>query len=204
MLNSANKNLAILRALANIRVADEVAVIEVSVPAADRATTRAGWVKPDICVITDVGFEHMRSHGGSLDNVIANKARVAVGLKTRGIFVIPEKDGVTEKLRHEILSHGDFSFRVFGYGRECDAYIIKEEFDGFSWDITANIEGMTVAYNLPLLEEYAPKASLAVLLTAFYVGADLHKAVRDYASYQQYSSSGNFYEFVHPRGRFYL
>lgn len=71
-------------------------------------------------------------------------------------------------------------------------------------DITANIEGMTVAYNLPLLEEYAPKASLAVLLTAFYVGADLHKAVRDYASYQQYSSSGNFYEFVHPRGRFYL
>lgn len=48
-------------------------------------------MKPDIAVITNIGPEHLRQHGGSIENVIENKSRVAYGLKDNGLIIIPNQ-----------------------------------------------------------------------------------------------------------------
>ena len=204
VLNSANKDVPIYRALASIRKNDEIVIVEVAVPAPRRGQKRSSWINPNLCVITDIGLEHIKSHGGKIENVIVNKSEVAASLQKGGKFIIPQKGELTQKLKKSILKHGDFEILLFGEDNSCNAYIIKQEFNGFGWNITAQIESETIEYILPLLEEYAPKNSLAVLLTAYHLGINLEKAVKNYNSYSQYGSSGNFYKLSGKSGSFYL
>ncbi|MFW5442774.1 MAG: Mur ligase family protein [Methylococcaceae bacterium] len=204
VLNSANKNVPIWRALSCIRTNDQVAIIEVAVPKAGRGKKRARWVRPDICVITDIGLEHITAHGGKLENVIINKAEVAKGLQPGGKFIIPDKKGITDKLRQEISRHGDFEIFLFGEDDSCNGQLLSQKFTGFGWDIKARIEDKIIEYRLPLLEEYAPLSSISVLLTAYHLGADIDKSVLEYNDYQQYDSSGNFFKLKNSKGNFYL
>ncbi len=204
VLNSANKDAPIWRALGAIRKNDEVAIVEVAVPAPGRGKQRARWVSPDICIISAIGLEHVKSHGGTLNHVITNKAEVVKGLPQGGLVIIPDIADLTDKLIKEINKHGDFKILLFGENENCHAQILNKHFNNFDWDIKARIEDQLIEYHLPLLEEYAPHNSLCVLLTAYHLGVDISKSAMQYGDYRQYGSSGNFYQLQNSKGRFYL
>lgn len=204
VLNSANQNVPIWKALGGIRSNDVLAIIEVAVAAAGRGRRRSAWVLPDLCVITDIGLEHIKLHGGSLANVIHNKAEVAKGLKQGGVFIIPNRKGITSQLKSAIEQHGNYNILLFGGSDECNAQLLKKEFNNFGWKIKARIEDQVVEYSLPLLEDYAPLSSLSVLLAAYHLGGDLSRCTQEYSSYKQFSSSGNFYEIENKKGKFHL
>jgi len=204
VINSANKEIPIWRALGSIRKNDKIAIIEVAVPGPGRGKQRSRWVKPNICIITDIGLEHIQTHGGTLENVIANKSEVAKGLMDGGKFIIPQKKNITNLLLKEINKYGNFEILLFGNDEKCNAQILKQKFTDFGWDITARIEDQVINYNLPLPEEHAPLSSLSVLLTAYHLGADLNKCVEQYTSYKQYASSGHMYKLKNTEGDFFL
>lgn len=193
MLDSKNVDIPIWRALASIHADAQVAIVEVAVPGRGRGSRRSRWVRPNICVITDVGLEHVGSQGKTIDDIIFNKTKVANGIQQGGNFIIPEKANLTDKIRTHIRELCDTNILVFGESDDCDAQLLSAKFNGFSWDVIARIVDTKIEYSLPLLEDYAPKSSLAVLLTAHLLGAELTSAVREYPTYRQYASSGHFY-----------
>ena len=193
-LNSGNMDLPIWANLASMRSADSHAIFEVAVPGPGLGATRALYVRPDLGVITAIGAEHIKQHGGTIADIIANKASVARGLRPGGTMIVPGHTPLLEQLRTEIRKHSpDATILCFGTESHCNAQLIEKQHDGFAWAVTARIGEEVVSYHLPLLEDYAPESSLAVLLAAQVIGADVPEVVRNYADYRQFKTSGKFY-----------
>jgi len=66
--------------------------------------------------------------------------------------------------------------------------------------VRAEILGERIEYDLPLLERYAPLASVGVLLQAKLLGAEVAACVGEYADYRNFESSGNLYRVPVGRG----
>jgi len=72
--------------------------------------------------------------------------------------------------------------------------LVGAEYNNFEWDVVAAIMGETVRYKLPLIEDYAPLASVGVLLMAKLLNANLKLSASQYINYKNYESSGNLYK----------
>ena len=72
------------------------------------------------------------------------------------------------------------------------------------WRVRADILGEIIEYDLPLWENYAPLASVSVLLMAKLLGADLQACAAEYADYRNFESSGNMYRIKTAKGSIWV
>lgn len=206
-LNSANKSLPIYRGLTSIPKDCEIAIIEVAAPGYSLAKKRANYVKPNIAIITNIGPEHLRQHGGSIENVIENKSRIAYGLNDNGIIIIPNQKeyNTKEKMTNYIKKiNPTLQILTFGESEDNDAYIIEKEFINLNWELKVKINEKYIRFKLPFLEEYSVKAVLPILLVCDKLGLDLNEVIKRYDNYKHYASSGNFYKVTLNEKTFYL
>jgi UDP-N-acetylmuramoyl-tripeptide--D-alanyl-D-alanine ligase len=66
----------------------------------------------------------------------------------------------------------------------------KFDNDMLTWWVEANIEGKLLSYQVPLLGEHAPLASVSVLLAIHHLGFDVAQAARDYAGVKSAETMG--------------
>lgn len=191
-LDSANKEAPVMRTLAALPQDTAVAIVEVAVPADNIGQERAFFVRPDYCVITGIGPEHLKSHK-TLDHLVRNKAGVVAGLRPEGRCLLNGDDPYFLQLQEAVRDLSACPILVFGSAPGCEGRLIDAVFEGFRWRVFAEILGEHFEYELPLLEHYAPLASVGVLLQAKLLGADVAACVGEYADYQNYESSGNLY-----------
>lgn len=206
-LNSANESLPIYRGLTSIPKDCEIAIIEVAAPGYSLAKRRSNYVKPNIAVITNIGPEHLKQHGGSIENVIENKSRVAYGLNDKGIIIIPNQKeyNTKEKMTNYIKKiNPTLQILTFGETEDNDAYIIEKEFSNLGWELEVKINEKNIRFKLPFLEEYSVKAVLPILLVCDKLNLDLNEVVKKYDNYKHYASSGNFYKITYNEKTFYL
>lgn len=197
-LSSKNLKRSVWRTLAAIPRRAECAIVEVAIPTSGVGRERALLVRPDFCVFTGIGPEHMRSHR-TLERLIHNKADAVTGLRPGGRVVINADDEHFEALRTAIRRRSDASILTFGSAEWCDGRLIEASFEQPAWHVRAEVLGEEVVYTLPLLERYAPVASVGVLLMARLLGVELAAAAAEYAGYRNFMSSGNLYR-IHLDG----
>lgn len=189
---SANKELPVMRAIASLTEGTEVFVVEVAVPGRYIGRDRSSFVRPDFCVIAGIAPEHLKSHR-SMENLLHNKAEVTAGLRPGGCCLLNGDDAEFPGLREAVARRSGCAVRVFGSAPGCDGRLLAAHFAGDRWRVEADILGERIAYELPLLESYAPLASVGVLLQARLLGADLAACVAEYTDYRHFNSSGNLY-----------
>lgn len=202
-LDSANLQYPVWRALTAIPRETEVAIIETAVPAATIAEDRSFFIRPDYCVITGIGFEHLSSHK-TVNNLILNKAAVVTGLRPGGKCILNADDPSFGEVHNAVRSYSYCEILSFGSSSKCAGRLVSAKYNDFQWQIVAEILGETVHYTLPLIEDYAPLASVSVLLMAKLLGADLQASASEYLTYKNFESSGNLYEVQLEEGRFHV
>lgn len=202
-LDSSNLNVPILCSMASIGVSDRVEVIEASVASGGVGTTRSLMVRPDICVITEVGVAHIATHG-SMEQLIHNKASIVEGLKETGICILNADSVNYDRLREAIYNRRYVRTATFGSSPRCDAQLLERDFDAEAllWRVRARIGAKEYRYVVPLLGEHVPLASLAPLLCVHLLGYDVEQAARDYGGFRSTPTMGRLSEIEGPRGRF--
>lgn len=202
-LDSANLQHPIWRTLTAIPKTAKVVIVEAAVPAAGIGQDRSFFIRPDFCLITGIGMEHLSSHK-SINNLILNKAAVVTGLRPGGKCILNADDHYFDEVLAAVKLYSDCEILTFGSSPLCSGRLISQQFANFEWKVCADILGETILYTLPLIEDYAPLASVSVLLVAKLLGADPKRSASEYASYKNFESSGNLYEVYLDQCPFYV
>lgn len=202
-LDSANLQNPVWRALAAIPRDAQVAIIEAAIPTAFAGTDRSFYIRPNHIVLTGIGFEHLSSHK-TLDNLIINKVSSLKGLRPGGSVLLNADDPFYSQVLSEVRKVSKCKVYTFGSDEKDDGFLIHAFFDDFQWFIKARILDEVIEYRVPLPENYAPLASVSVLLMAKLLGCDLRQCATQYQSYQHFESSGNLFEVSLATGRFQI
>lgn len=193
-LDSKNMTVATCLALANTKQHHQISLIEVAVPQLRKGIVRSSLIKPDLCVITEIGYEHLAAHG-SVEKLIAAKASVVSSLQPNGCCLIKSEPRYYQKLRNKILSYGDIPIITFGNLADDYAQLLGADFDSerLGWHVHARVASEEYAYFLPVIEDHAPLSSLGVLAAISQSGLDMAKAIDRFNSYQPFQTSGRYY-----------
>ncbi len=202
-LDSANQREPVWRALTAIPKDTDIAIIETAIPGDNYGEHRSFFVRPNFCVITGIGFEHLGKHK-SIGNLIRNKAAVVTGLRPGGRCILNADDVHFNEIHDAVRSFSGCDILTFGSSSTCSAVLVSARFDKLRWSVTANVLGEEVRYTIPLIENYAPLASVGVMLMAKVLGGNLQRSAREYPSYSNFESSGNLYEVQTDGGKFYV
>jgi UDP-N-acetylmuramoyl-tripeptide--D-alanyl-D-alanine ligase len=191
--------------MASVGKNDKLEIVEASVANPGRGITRSNLVKPDLCVITSMGYAHVDIHG-SVQNMIKNKAEIVHGLKRDGICVINATSVNFDRIREEIYKIKYVDFKTFGVNPKCNAYLIESKFDNkkFLWNIKASIEGLEVEYQVHLVGEHVPVSSLAPLLTVYHLGYDVKKAAESFKDFRSAETMGKISKIKAEDKEFYF
>ena len=202
-LNSANYAASNYCNLASIKKDTEVFIMEQPISSKSKMGQRAGYVKPDIGVLTSIGHEHIERFG-SIKGIIKRKTLIAGALSKKGIMIIPRDDPHYREIYKAVKKYPHIQILTFGSHVSCHARILYQQWQDFGWNIVARIEDRIVAYRIPFFEEYAPLASLPVLLAGYHLGADAHKMADEYIQAHNFKSSGNLYDVTYRGIHFQL
>ena len=196
-LDSSNLNVPIMCSMASLAKDDKVEIVEASIASPNVGVIRSNLVKPTICVITQVGLAHVTTHG-SVQNMIYNKASVIDALQDGGICILNADSDKYNAVREEIYKRKYVDIKTFGSGDKCNARVIEAEFNAQTllWHVKAIIEGINVDYQVPLLGDYVPVASLIPLLTIHYLGYDVKKAAADFIKFKSMDTMGGLSEII--------
>ncbi len=196
-LDSSNLNVPIMCSMASLAKDDKVEIIEASIAGPNVGVARSNLVKPNICVITQVGLAHITTHG-SVENMIHNKASVVDALQDDGICIVNADSENYNRVREEIYKRKYVDIKTFGSSEKCNAYVVNVTFDAdeLLWNVEAIIEGLELKYQVPLLGDYVPVASLIPLLTIHYLGYDVKKAADDFIHFKSMDTMGGLSEII--------
>lgn len=202
-LDSNNMDRGICTTLANAKSHHGLSVVEVAVSRKRLGIRRSQLVKPDLCVITEIGYEHLATHG-SMDKLIAAKASVASGLVDGGCCLIKSDPRYFKLLRQAILSYRNVPILSFGEGVQDLGRLLGAEFDvaRYGWQVQAEIDGRPLDYFLPLVERHAPLSSVGVLTALHLVGLDVVQAAERFADFKSYATSGRIYDLPAGKGAY--
>lgn len=189
ILNSSNLTAPIWVSLVSIRQGDEFEIIEASVPQPRRGTERSRFVRPHICVITEVGNEHLNTHG-SMENLIKHKASIVDGTVDGGLCILNADNEHFPQLCEQIVKRRQVQIVTFGSTRECNASVTQASFARSGWNVQGIVEGTKVEYFVPMIWEHVPTATISVLLTVSHLGLDVQRAAADFRSFQPFETMG--------------
>lgn len=194
-LDSNNMDRGICTTLANSKRQHALSIVEVAVSRKRLGISRSQLVKPDLCVITEIGYEHLASHG-SMDKLIEAKASVVTGLLDGGCCLVKSDPRYFERLRQAILSYRNVPLVSFGESVQDLGRLVGAVFDAarYGWQVQAEIDGRLLDYFLPLVERHAPLSSVGVLTALHLVGLDIAQAALRFADFKPYATSGRLYE----------
>ena len=201
--NSSNYAASNYCKLASIKQENELFFLEIPVAAKDKIKRRSRLIKPDIGIITSIGHEGIERFN-TIENIIENKLSIAYGIKKGGKLLLPHDDEYYYKIKKEAQKYKHVDILTYGTARRCNANLLYKKFEDFGWNVIAKIEDKVVAYRVPFFEEYAVSASLGVLLCAYHLGLDIHKAADEYYGCENFKSSGIFYKVNYKDKKFYL
>ena len=122
-------------------------------------------IRPDYCVFTSAGPEHLSSHG-SMERLFLNKSEIVTNMTQNGIFLLNADDFYAKDMEKAIKQRNNTcKYMLMVQIPLIMHFIIDKKFvDNRKWKVKANILNEVLTYEVPLLEEYVPLASISVLL----------------------------------------
>ena len=159
-----NNEIGVPLTLLNLREEHEAAVIEMGISDFGEMTRLGQMVRPDLCVMTNIGYCHLECLG-DLNGVLKAKSEVFAQMSEKGIAVVNGDDA--------LLSAFDPGLKKITYGTEANndlrAVNIKDSgTDGIDCDIQT--KDSTFAVHIPAFGSHMVLAALAAAAVSKELG----------------------------------
>ncbi len=169
-----NNHLGVPLTVARLAAADRYAVVEMGASQPGDIAALAGWVSPDVGVITNIGYAHTEGLGG-LDGVRLVKSGIREGGRCAHLW-IPEDERALPWWGERAAEVGA-ALHGFGSGEGSESRFEREQLDG---PVTVTLAGRSIALPLPLPGLHNA-ANLAGALAAAFFLTGIHPADHEQA-----------------------
>lgn len=180
-----NNEIGVPLTLLSLREEHEAAVVEMGISDFGEMRRLAKMVRPDICVMTSIGYCHLENLG-DLDGVLRAKSEVFEYMEEDGIAIV---NGDDEKLRAF-----DPGIRKITYGMNAGNDYLAENvenlgFDGVACDITSG--DFTIFTLIPAFGTHIVYGALAAAAVGRTLGVSGENILRGIADYHPVGSRAN-------------
>lgn len=184
-----NNHIGLPLTLARLPENCKYAVLEMGMNHAGELSTLTKFAKPDVVVITSIEPVHMEFFG-SMESIADAKSEIFEGVVKGGKAVLPFDSPYFQRLSDAAKSKGVSEMVTFGEKQGATCRLISRE----GQNITAEIAGMRMNYNLPLSGKHNAINSLAVLAAVYTCGAGYLTASKAFASLEPTEGRGKQYD----------
>ncbi len=202
-LNSSNRVSSTYGNLASLKKDTKVLLIEIPISSKDKTLRRAKYVKPDICVITSIGHEHIDIHE-TIEKIVERKCSTAKALSKNGKIIIPADSKYYDLIRNELNQYKNIDILTFGTHSSCNAQLLSAVYEDYKYKVKALIEGTYIEYIVPFVDEYAALTSISELLCVKLLGLDIFECANEYKNLTNFKSSGKVYKLQYKDKLFIL
>jgi len=189
-------------ALARLPEDARYAVLELGMNKPGEIRANTAIVRPHVALVTTVEAVHLEFFG-SIEAIADAKAEIFEGLVPGGAAILNRDNPQFERLADRALSFGA-RILTFGEHEMANARATKIVVKEHCACIAANVEGESVAYKIAMPGRHWAINSLAVLLAAKALGADLALAAVELAQAGPLRGRGERRHIRFPVGRFLL
>jgi UDP-N-acetylmuramoyl-tripeptide--D-alanyl-D-alanine ligase len=185
---SLNNHWGVPLSLARLPAETDYGVFELGMNHAGELGPLSRLVAPHVAVITTVEAAHLEFFA-SVEAIADAKAEIFEGMAPGGVAVLNRDNPHFDRLSAAAEARG---LRVWGFGAHpgAEARILESVLHATCSDVTAEIGGTRIQYCLSLPGRHWVMNSLAVLLAARGLGADLTAAARALCSLQPVKGRG--------------
>jgi UDP-N-acetylmuramoyl-tripeptide--D-alanyl-D-alanine ligase len=187
-IKSFNNHWGVPLSLANMKRDTRYGVFEAGMNHPGELDALTQLIRPHIAIVTTVAPVHL-GFFKSVAEIADAKAEIFRGLEPGGVGVINRDNPYYERLAEPARQHGA-TVVSFGEAPNADARLIDAELGPDGSDVTADILGETVRYQLGAPGRHVVQNSLAVLAAAKLAGADLANAAGALAGLQAQAGRG--------------
>jgi UDP-N-acetylmuramoyl-tripeptide--D-alanyl-D-alanine ligase len=151
-----------------------VAVIEVGIGRPNQMRRYARAIRPQIAVVTSVGWEHELYFPDGLEGIRAEKSELVSALPADGFAVLNRDDSnvmwMAQRTKARILT--------FGRHPDSDVAIVRIEPDAAGTRVTLRVRGVDHALHTSLIGSVAALPIAAAVAATIAAGVDVRQAVR--------------------------
>lgn len=172
---SYNNHWGVPLTLARMPAGSRFGVFEIGMNHAGEITPLVAAVQPHIAIVTKIAPVHLE-HLGSIEAIVDAKAEIFSGAVRGGAAILPRDDDHFERLRAAASDSPARFVLGFGAHGEADARLVSTVGDADGSWVEADVLGRPLRYRIGMPGRHIVMNSLAVLLAARALGADLDAA----------------------------
>ncbi len=186
---SLNNHWGVPLSLARLPTDSRYGVFELGMNHAGELGPLSRQVRPDVAIITTVEAAHLEFFA-SVDAIADAKAEIFEGLNPNGVAVLNADNPQFDRLKAAARTHGLTHVWGFGGRDDAEARLLDFSLHATCSAVTALIRGERIQYCLALPGKHWVMNSLAVLLAAKALGADVAAAARALSTIQPVKGRG--------------
>ena len=172
-----NNHLGVPLSLARLPADADYGVLELGMNHAGEIGPLSRMTKPEVSIITTIAPVHLEFFD-SVDGIADAKAEIFEGMNPGGTAILNRDNAHFPRLLAHARTAGIGRIWTFGTDPSCDARLVEASTHSTCSAVHAVIRGVSMQYSLPLPGIHWVHNSLAVLLAARALGADLTQAAR--------------------------
>ena len=159
----------------------EMMVIEMGMNHFGEIRTLTNIVRPQVCVITNIGTSHI-GNLGSRENILKAKLEILEGMQPNGVAIVNNDNDLLHKWAEE--NKANYNIITFGIENKSDytAYNIKENEEEISYDI--DIKEKTYTVTVPVSGKAFVYNSLSALAVGQVFDEDVEQCIRGIKNFE--------------------
>ena len=200
---SYNNHWGVPLTLARMPAAARFGVFEIGMNHADEITPLVAMVRPHVALITRIAPVHLE-HFASIEAIAEAKAEIFSGVVKGGAAILPRDDGQYPLLAARAGASPVGFVLSFGAHESADARLISYAPEGEGTRVEAEVLGHRLSYRIGAPGAHHVMNSLALLLAARALGADLSTSAAALARYAPPAGRGKRETVARADGAFTL
>lgn len=186
---SLNNHWGVPLSLARLPENAQYGVFELGMNHAGELTNLSQQAQPDISLITTIEAVHLEFFD-SLEAIADAKAEIFIGTKKDGAAILNRDNAYFAHLATAAKNRGLKGILSFGRDSKSDARLLNYTPTAQGGDVSAEINGRKITFQLNVPGEHLALNALGCLLSAVAIGGDLEACTAALAHYQQPKGRG--------------
>ncbi len=201
-VGSFNNQWGVPLTLARMPAETRYGVFEIGMNHAGEIRPLTKLVRPHVAIVTTVAPVHLEYFESEADIADA-KAEIFEGLEPGGTAILNRDDQWFERLAERARAEGA---RILSFGEHpsADVRLTRVSLQEDASSVSAEIDGLPVAYRLGAPGRHIVQNSLAVLAACHAIGADMARVMLALGTFRAQKGRGQRLHLAHPSGRFTL
>ncbi|MGE5477688.1 MAG: UDP-N-acetylmuramoylalanyl-D-glutamyl-2,6-diaminopimelate--D-alanyl-D-alanine ligase [Bacteroidales bacterium] len=198
-VGSFNNHWGVPLSLARMPADVRFAVFELGMNHPGEIIPLVAMVRPHVAIVTTVELVHA-GHFDSVEQIADAKAEIFTGLEAGGVAVLNRDNRHFQRLADAAKAAGVAKTISFGSHIDADARLLDVAVDPAETAVLTLLKDKAIAYRIGVPGVHWAMNSLAVLLAAGALGADVEAAARSLAAMTPPKGRGERHRIAVPRG----